>query len=78
MGSIPGPGQWVKGSGIAAPAAQIQSLAQELPYAAGAAIKKEKARNSRCGSAVMDPTSIHEDGGSIPGLTEQVKDLALP
>ena len=29
---IPGPGQWVKGSGIAEPMAWIQSLAWELPY----------------------------------------------
>ena len=29
----------IKGSGIAAPAAWIQSLAWELPYAAGMAIK---------------------------------------
>ena len=42
MGSSPGPAQWVKGSGSAAPAAQIQSLVQELPYAMGAAIKKKK------------------------------------
>ena len=45
---IPDPAQWVKGSGIAALAgeatsvAQIQSLAQELPYATGAAIKKRE------------------------------------
>ena len=40
MGLIPGP-QWVKGSDIAAAAAQIQSLAQKLPYAEDVAIKNK-------------------------------------
>ena len=33
---------------------------------------------SYCGSAVMNPPSIHEDMGLIPGLSQWVKDLALP
>ena len=52
MGSIPGPVQWVKGSSFAPSVTQvmaatkIQSLAQELPYLAGAAIKKKKKKKS--------------------------------
>ena len=34
-------------------------------------------RNSHCGSVVMNPTSIHEDAGSIPGPNQWVDDLVL-
>ena len=33
--------------------------------------------SSHCGSAVMNPASIHEDAGPVPGLTQWVKDPTL-
>ena len=40
-------------------------------------IVKNVLGHSCCGSAVMNPTSIHEDADSIPGPEPRVKDLAL-
>ena len=35
-------------------------------------------RSSHCGAVEMNPTGNHEVAGSIPGLTEWVKDPSLP
>ena len=32
-----------------------------------------KKKSSHCGSVIMNPTNIHEDEGSIPGLAQWVK-----
>ena len=40
--------------------------------------KKVFIGSSHCGSAVTRLTNIHKDVGSIPGLTQWVKDPALP
>ena len=39
------------------------------------AILKIMLRSSCCGSMEMNPTSIHEGVGSIPGLAQWVRDL---
>ena len=36
--------------------------------------REKKCRSSHHGSVVMNPTSIHEDMGSKPGLAQWVKD----
>ena len=33
--------------------------------------------SSHCDSVIMNPTSIHEDTGSIPGLDQGVKDSVV-
>ena len=44
----------------------------------GQELNKNLSWSSHCGSAIKNLTSIHEILGSIPGLAQWVKDLALP
>ena len=41
-------------------------------------ILKSKSLEFPLGSAVTNPTRIHEDAGLIPDLAQGVKDLVLP
>ena len=55
-----------------------ESVLQEgIKFLICVSIRIREARSSCHGSGVMSLTSIHEDVGSIPGLTQQVKDTTL-
>lgn len=53
----PGLAQWVKGSGVAATVSRIQSLAQELPHARDAAIRKQ----NKIGALLSAPKELGRD-----------------
>ena len=58
----------------------LDPAAEELTHCYGLNCVSTKIRmlgNSHCGSVVMNPTSVHEDMGLIPGLPQWVKDPAL-
>ena len=55
-------------------------MAQELLHAMKQSFKKAgggEANGSYCGASEMNPTGIHEDVRSIPGLAQWVRDLVL-
>ena len=59
--------KWRQRSGVARRVWEVGSTGQGV-WAEEGIFKKGVAWSSHCGSVVRDPTSIHEDVGSIPGL----------
>ena len=55
-----------------------QPLAQELPHAEGAILKKQKKGVPVMAQWLANPTRNHEVGGSIPSLAQWIKYLMSP
>ena len=56
----------------------IHGSASHYKFVSSGRFKIFSPGNSLCGSALTNPTRIHEDEGLIPGLAQCVKDPALP